>query len=67
MEALIKRFKKASLPTRFVYLQPGVQIVDPERWRDAMLADIDGGPEHARALTGALQTELEAFFRVMES
>lgn len=64
MQALIERFKVAPLPPRFSQLHPGIKIVDPEQWRDVILADIKEGPNGARAQTGSLQNELEAFFRL---
>lgn len=64
MQSLIERFKAAPLPPRFSQLHTGVKIVDPQRWRDAVLSDIEGGTDNPRAQTGALKIELEAFFRM---
>ena len=67
MQALIDSFIASPLPPRFSQLHPGVKIVDPERWRNVVLADIEEGPDNPRARTGALQNELEAFFRLPSS
>ena len=64
MQALIDSFIVSPLPPRFSDLHTGVKIVDPQRWRDAILSDIEQGPDNPRATTGALQSELEAFFRM---
>lgn len=64
MQALIDSFIASPLPLRFSQLHAGVKIVDPQRWRDTVLSDIEEGPDNPRARTGALKSELEAFFRM---
>lgn len=64
MQALIDSFIASPLPPRFSQLHTGVKIVDPERWREAILSDIEEGPDNPRAQTGSLRSELEAFFRM---
>lgn len=61
MQALIRRFQEAPLPAPNVEFTPGITIVDPKQWREALLKDIELGAGGPRAKTGALEAELKFF------
>ena len=45
-------------------LHQGVRVSDPERWRRAMIRDVEQGPHGPRYRTGALGRDLEALERI---
>lgn len=53
----------APLPRRFE-LHQGTTVTDPEKWRAAMIRDVEQGPHGPRYRTGALGRDLEALERV---
>ena len=67
MDKLIRQFKEAKLPLAGYELHPGVTVRDPVKWREAMLKDIEEGPEGTRAKMGALRVDLETFLRTVET
>ncbi len=56
----------APLPERFE-LHQGVTVTDPEKWRAAMIRDVEQGPHGPRYRTGALGHDLEALERIVSA
>ena len=56
----------APLPDRFE-LHRGVTVTDPEKWRAAMIRDVEQGPHGPRYRTGALGHDLEALERIVSA
>ena len=54
----------APLPERFA-LHPGVTVAEPEKWRAAMIRDVEHGPHGPRYRTGALGRDLDALEAVL--
>ena len=59
---LIDWFDSADLPVTPFRLRSGVEVTDPQRFYTSLKNDIELGVEGARALTGALQEDLEGLF-----
>ncbi len=56
--AAVAWFGSWSPPGEPFQLKPGITILDPQRWRQSIAADIGAGPNGPRARYGALQGDL---------
>ena len=56
--AAVEWFNGWSPPSGAFQLKPGITILDPQRWRQSIAADIRAGPNGPRARYGALQDDL---------
>jgi len=62
MQALIERFKATAPETAPFELRSGAEVIDPAKFHAAILSEIESGPAGARALTGALESDLRDYF-----
>lgn len=56
--ALIEWFSRTPTPPEPFNLYPGVTVLRPDRFWESLKGDIAGGPDMARARTGAFQKDL---------
>jgi hypothetical protein len=64
--ALIEWFDSADLPAAPFRLRSGVEVAQPQKFYTSLRNDIEQGVQGPRALTGALQEDLEGLFDLFQ-